>query len=598
MSDQQNKRIPIKYTSREFSEIRNDLLEIVERYYPNTFQDFSEGSFGSLMLDAVSYVGDQLSFYLDYNVNESFLDSAYQYGNIVRHGRVLGYKNTGRSSTFGQVALYVLVPSSPTSIGPDLLYTPILQRGTTFSSKNNKSFILTENVDFSINTNPRVVARVNDETGAPTHYAIKAYGNVVSGIMQQASYDLGPYERFQRIVINDPNIAEIVKVVDSQGNEYFEVDYLSQDIVYKEISNNNYQNDNVPSILKPMLVSRKFTVLRNRLSTTIQFGSGDPTADDVVANPQSVAMDIFGKNYTTDTTFDPTRLSLNKNFGIVPANTTITIAYRTISNGSNNIGVGGIDKIVDAKMNFPELQKLSVTKAQNVETSLEVLNETPITGDTSNPGIYEIKQQIYDTFPTQNRAVTQSDYENIALRMPGKFGSILRASVQRDPDSMKRNLNMYILGEDTAGKFVKCNSTIKNNLKTWLNNYRMINDTIDILDPYIINVSISFVVQSASNSDKHLVFEECLTALKQKFSTKLYIGEHINIAEIYKLLNLVPSEVDVISVQILPRTGAEYSSNTILIGKSISPDGGKLICPKNAVFEFKYPDVDFKGKIR
>ena len=154
--------------------------------------------------------------------------------------------------------------------------------------------------------------------------------------------------------------------------------------------------------------------------------------------------------------------------------------------------------------------------------------------------------------------------------MPGKFGSILRASVQRDPDSMKRNLNMYILGEDIAGKFVKCNSTIKNNLKTWLNNYRMINDTIDILDPYIINLSISFVVQSAPNSDKHLVFEECLA----------------------------PSVVDVISVQILPRTGAEYSSNTILIGKSISPDGGKLICPKNAVFEFKYPDVDFKGKIR
>ena len=113
MPNEQKKIIPINYTHREFESIREDLISIAERYYPDTFRDFSEGSFGALMVDAVAYVGDQLSFYLDYNVNESFLDTAYQYDNVLRHGRTLGYKYTGRPSTYGKVAIYVLVPASP-----------------------------------------------------------------------------------------------------------------------------------------------------------------------------------------------------------------------------------------------------------------------------------------------------------------------------------------------------------------------------------------------------------------------------------------------------------------------------------------------------
>jgi len=598
MPKDSNKSVPIKYTSREFSEIRNDLLEIVERFYPDKFQDWSEGSFGSLMIDSVAYVADQLSFYLDYNVNESFLDTAYQYGNITRHGKALGYKPRARSSAFGKVALFVLIPASATGLGPDQLYTPVLQRGTTFTSKNNISYILTQNVDFGLTTNPRVVARVNDTTGAPTFYAVKAYGDVVSGILQQNTYNIGPFERFKTISINDPNVVEIIKVVDAQGNEYFEVDYLSQDIVYKEISNNNYLNDNVPSILKPMLVSRKFTTTRNRSSTTIQFGSGDESADNVVAEPQSMAIDLFGKNYTTDIAFDPTRLSLNSNFGIAPSNTTITVAYRTLSGRNNSAGVGAINKVVNAKYNFSDVQKLSSTKIQDVEASLEVVNETPIIGDASTVGMLELKQQIFDTFPTQNRAVTQADYENIALRMPEKFGSVKRVSVQRDPDSMKRNLNMYVIAQDPTDKLMLLNRTIKNNLKIWLNQYRMINDTIDILDPFIINLGIDFVVQATPNANKHEVLEECISALKRKFETKFYIGEHLNISEVYKELNKIDSVVDVALVQIVPKIGTNYSSNSILINKNMSPNGTKLICPKNAIFEIKFPDVDFTGNIR
>ena len=179
MSSEQKKSLPINYTNREFTTIRSDLLELAERFYPEDFQDFSEASFGAMMIDAVAYVADQMALQIDFNINESFLDTAFETKNIIRHGRALGYKNPGRPSTFGVVAVYVLVPASSSGMGPDTRYIPILKRGTTFSSSNGASFVLTENVNFNDSKNEIVVARVNNTTGAPTHYAVKSYGNVV-----------------------------------------------------------------------------------------------------------------------------------------------------------------------------------------------------------------------------------------------------------------------------------------------------------------------------------------------------------------------------------------------------------------------------------
>ena len=313
MANNDKKFLPIDYTHREFTSIRADLLQMAERFYPDTFQDFSEASFGAMMIDAVAYVGDQLSLYLDYNVNESFLDTAFQYNNIVRHGRVLGYKNQGRPSTYGQVALYVQIPASTTGMGPDRSYGPVLRRGTTFTSENGLAFVLLENVNFNDPALQVIVSQQNNSTGAPTFYAIKAYGNVVSGRFGQEDIAVGAYERFRNLKLSDPNISEIISVVDSQGNQYFEVDYLAQDMIFKEITNKNFKNDNVPSILRPILVSRKFVLERDRYNAYLQFGSGKSGETNVVADPQRVALDIFGKDYVTDTTFDPSKLSTNEN---------------------------------------------------------------------------------------------------------------------------------------------------------------------------------------------------------------------------------------------------------------------------------------------
>ena len=597
MADNQKKIIPINYTNREFETIRQDLQEIAERLYPDSFQDFSEASFASLMMDAVAYVGDQLSFYMDYNVNESFLDTAYQFNNILRHGRVLGYKFTGRPSTYGIAAFYVQVPATSVGLGVNRNYAPILKRGSVFKSSTGLAYTLMENVNFADNKHPVVVGTTNS-AGAPTNYVIKAYGRVVSGQMMSEQVTVGSFQKFARLRLNTPNISEIISVLDSDGNEYYEVDYLAQDIIYKEISNTNYKNDNVPSIIKPFLVSRKFTVERNGPTVSLQFGSGKESSSDIAADPQSVSMDVFGKTYVTAKSFDPTRLSENEALGVVPENTTLTISMRVTNPGNSNIAAKQLNEVASVNMDFEDKTTLSQGLLQQVINSLEVENELPITGDVRNATSEEIKQRIYDTFPTQNRAVTQADYENLAYRMHSKFGSVKRVSVQRDPDSQKRNLNMYVVSENSFGKLEKTSSTIKRNLKVWLNQYRMINDTIDILDPYIVNLGIEFSIKTTPGMDKKLVIGRCIEALGKEFSSNYYIGESVVISDIYKTLNAVPGVLDVVKARLLNRTGANYSSATININKNLSPDGNQLIIPKNAIVEFKYKNTDFIGKAK
>ena len=597
MSSEQKKIVPIDYTHREYETIRRDLLQIVERFYPDNFKDWSEASFGSLMIDAVAYIGDQLSFYLDYNVNESFLDTAYQYSNILRHGRVLGYKYTGRPSTYGTVAFYIVIPASSTGIGPDTNYIPILKRGSRFSSQTGLNFVLTENIDFSDPKFPSVVATVDATTGAPTYYAIKARGNVVSGYFSQERIKIGSYQRFLRVALKASEVSEIISVTDSQGNEYFEVDYLAQDMILKELGNTNYKNDNVPSILKPILVSRKFAVERTRANTFLQFGSGKTGESNVVADPQSVAMDVFGKDYVTSTTFDPTRLSKNESLGIVPSNTTLTVTYRVTNPANSNITAGALNAVASARMDFANFDSLNATTVQTVIDSLEVFNEEPIMGDVTSPSSAEVKRRIFDTFPTQNRAVTQADYENLVYRMPAKFGSIKRCSTQKDPNSQKRNLNLYVVSEDSAGKLIKTNSTIKDNIKTWLNQYRMINDTIDILDPYILNIGIEFIIKAATGTNKFVLLDDAINTLAIKYSSPLYIGEPFYISDIYSELKNVKGLLDVLTVKLVNKTGAGYSFANININDNLSPDGSYLIVPANALVEIKFPETDIRGKV-
>jgi hypothetical protein len=331
----------------------------------------------------------------------------------------------------------------------------------------------------------------------------------------------------------------------------------------------------------------------------LQFGSGKSGESGIIADPAAVAMDVFGKSYISDMTFDPSRLTKTESMGMVPSDTVLTITYRVTNPTNSNYSVGSINSVASVSADFNDRAALNQSTIQEVINSFEVSNEEPIVGDVTNPTPDEIKRRIYDTFPTQNRAVTQADYENMIYRMPPKYGSVKRCSVQRDPDSRRRNLNVYIISEDRNGNFTQSNSTIKNNLKTWMNNYRMLSDTIDVLDAYIINFGIEFVVQPKKDTDKFTLVDTCIQKLVTEFNqTKYFIGEPISISDIYTKLSEVEGVKSVSSVVIKNKKGDNYSSVSFDINDNTSPDGSSVVIPKNAVAELKFPSVDITGKIR
>tara|TARA_R100000388_G_scaffold39514_1_gene30490 strand:- start:655 stop:2448 length:1794 start_codon:yes stop_codon:yes gene_type:complete len=592
---------PINYTSRDFESIKNDLENYAQRYYPTTFKDFSEASFGAMMLDMVAYVGDQLSFYADFQANESFLDSAITYDSVNRLSNTLGYKTPGAAKSTGQAAFYAIVPADANSRGPDLDYFPILQRGSLISSNAGAVFTLTENVDFTDPNNQVTVARVDNTTGNPTYFAIKAFGQVVSGQRREQTVSVEDYQRFLRIKIDDDNISEVLSIKDSQGNEYYQVDYLTQDVIVQEFQNTSDDRQVVPFIMKLRPVPRRFiTEFTTEGETFVQFGYGsqDNLTTDVVADPSDVVLDVSGRTYISDQNFDPTNLISTDKFGVVPTNTTLTIEYTANTSDTINLAVNGLSEVISPVLSFRDQATLDQGEVVNVIGSLEVTNEDPILGDTSIPTAEEIRERAFGTFASQNRAVTRVDYINLIYRMPSKFGKVKRANVVRDVDSLKRNLNVYLLSENSNGDLTEPNESLKENTAVWLNKYRMINDTIDVLNGKVINIGIRFKVLPELDVNRYELLEACVQKLKDEYiNIKFNIGEAIYISEIYKLLNEVPGVVDTTEVELVNKFGGLYSNFVFDIDSNLSDDGRFLIVPEDAAVEVLFPDTDIAGAV-
>jgi hypothetical protein len=593
---------PIDYTSRDFDSIRRDLENYAKRYYPDTYKDFNKASFGSLMLDTVAYIGDILSFYLDYQTNESFLETSIEYNNVIRLARQMGFKLNTSPSSYGVLTFYVQVPSASDTAGPNLDYAPVLRAGSIFSSTGGGLYTLLEDVDFSVSTNQVVVGTVDGTTGNPTNFVIRAQGRAVSGRTLFKEIELGDFQRFLRVDLENSRVAEVLSVTDSEGHEYVEVDHLSQNVIYKAIRNtNSATNSTVRNILKAVPVARRFTVEREGNRTHLQFGYGSDSEllSNSVVDPSNLVLDLNGRTYVTDLDFDPTKLISTDKFGIAPANTTLRIGYRVNLNNDVNAGVNTITSVDRPLFRFASQGSISQTLRNNVISSLEVLNEEPFVGDISLPSSDEIKQRVFGFYATQNRAVTIQDYQSICYGMPGKFGAIKRAAVIRDFDEFKRNLNLYVISEDTSGKLIPANVTLKNNLRNWILQYKVVNDTVDILDAQIVNFGINYVVVVDLGDNRFTVINRANAAIRDYILKNQYdIGESILITDFYKVLQKVKGVIDVVDLEIVDRSGGSYSSISYDFKEKLSADGRRIEGENNVVFELKFPNIDITGAIQ
>jgi len=455
-------------------------------------------------------------------------------------------------------------------------------------------------VQFKNDNNLVIVSKIDDTTGLPTEYAIKANGRVISGANARKTFTIGAFERFRKVSIGSANVAEILSVVDAEGNEYYEVDSLSQNIVYAETTNPNALADGVPSLLKPLVVTRRFTVERTAADTILQFGHGSDDAsnmNDDIFDPKNTILEMHAKNYFSDTEFDPNRLVENDKFGIGPSNTTLFVVYRNNFTNDVNAAVGSLSQITSTTFNFADQANLDTNTINTVQGSLEVDNEVPIIGGFSVPTAEEIRIKALNHFASQNRAVTKEDYKSFVYALPAKFGSIARCNIVRDANSTKRNLNLYVLTEDNNSFLIQANNTIKQNLKTWLSRVKMINDTIDILDANVVNIGIRFVILATQQENKYVALTDGVNAVKEKFNRKFEIGEPIYITDVMTALQAVPTIADVKKVTILNRVGGVYSDINYNIDLNKSADGRYITIPEDHVFEIKYPNADIIGTV-
>jgi hypothetical protein len=591
-----NKNVSIKYTSREFESIKEDLIEFAKRYYPDTYKDFSAASFGSLMLDTVAYTGDILSYYLDYHVNESFMDTSLEFDNVRKHARSLGYKFAGSPSSFGIVSLYILCPSNTDGTAPDTRYLPILKAGTSFSTNDGGSFILNEDVDFASSTSDVVAARfANNVT---TYFAVRNYAQVQSGVFNLAKIDLtnSTFEKFKKVRVGGSNISEIISVQDTEGNKYYEVEHLSQEVVFVDTTNKNAENDGVRSILKPYSTTRRYVLEQDDTGTYLQFGFGSEDIDDGgLTDPSRVALKMQGKNYISSKSFDPTKLISTNKLGISPYNTELSIVYRSNSPQTTNVSANSINQVTSKRFVFKDITVLTNSQRNFVENSLEVTNEEPITSISVDITVEELKQRAKSRFASQNRAVTKQDYESLVYNMPPKYGAVTRANIINDPSSTNRKLSLYLISQDNNGHLAQTSEVTKNNVKNWLNQYRSLNDQVEILDPKIVNFGIEFSISVDKKFSQPIVLRQCIEEIKKLFSNKLYIGEPLYLSRIYSVINRIDGVIDVKNIKFVNKTGGVYSLITLDLDKIVSKDGTYLMTPQNCIMELKFPEEDIKG---
>ncbi len=592
------KQTPINYTNRDFDSIKNDLINHAKRFYPDQVADFSQASFNSMILDSVAYVGDVLSYYLDYSVNESFLDTAIEAGNLRKHAKAVGFNYAGVSVAYGVVNVYVLVPANSTGTAPNTDYLGTLKKGAIFQSRNGMSFTLLEDIRFADPKCDFIAAQFDETSGATTYFAVRGFGQVSSGRIGGVEIDLTAetFAKFRRIRIGGTGINEVIDVVDSEGNRYYQVDYLSQETIYKETTNPLAASEGVRSIIKPFVTARRFVLEQDSSGTYLQFGFGSENSDDGgIADPSQVVLNLHARDHITDSSFDPNKLLGTDKLGVSPAGTRLVVTYKHNDGTSTSTGSGTITQVINSRIVFQDETILTSDVMNYVRNSLEVNNPKSITGDTAEISPEELRARTKTVFASQNRAVTAMDYRAATYRMPTTFGSIKRVQVIQDPNSLNRRIAMYLVSQNEDGHLERTHARTKSNLKVWLSKYKAVNDLVDIFDAKVLNFEIEFSIAVDLRYDTQNVLNIAVGRVKERFAETFEIGEPIYINDIKNLLSETEGVIDIKKLKISNKHSGAYSAHRLDFDKIKSKDGTIIIPPKNAILELKYPDLNIKG---
>jgi len=603
----------ISYINKDFNDIRSQIINFSQTYFPNTYTDFSPASPGMMFIEQASYVSDVLSFYLDNQIQETYLQYARQFDNLYDLAYMFSYKPKATGLAYVDMDLYQQVPAKVegVTIVPDYNYSLIVGDNTTFNTQTGQTFIIESRVDFSVSSSsdPTEVSISQITNGEPSYYLLKKNRRGVSGVVNTENVTLGAYQQFPTILINATNIGNIIDIFDGQGNQYYEVDYLGQDLIYDSIENtntndpNNYQNGDAPYILRTKSTNNRFvTRFLDETTLQIQFGSGEPLQIDeqITPNPDNVGIGLpFGQSKLT-TAFSPTNFIFTNTYGTAPSNTTLTIRYLTGGGTSANVNANTINVLNTQNSKFKNASLSNTGIAQFIFNSLAANNPTAASGGGNGDTIEEIRQNSLASYNTQQRNVTADDYLIRALSMPSKFGDLSKAFTTKpsvkDPDTI---LDLYVLAYNTNNNLVVPSSTIKTNLQTYLNQYRMIGDTVNIKDAFIINIAVNFEVVVLPNFNNNDILARCITSLQDYFNINRWqINQPIILSELSVLIDTIPGVQTVQNVQITNKAGTNIGYSQYAYDIPGATQSG-IIYPSldPSIFEVKNPSSDITGRV-
>jgi hypothetical protein len=605
----------IKYINRDFESFRSRLIEFSQTYFPSTYNDFSPTSPGMMFMEQSSYVGDVLSFYLDNQFQETFIQYAQQTNNVFELAYMFGYrpKTTGVAQT--SVDFYQQLPSINDGTGnyiPDYSYSITVNENTTITSQNGASFIIQDKIDFSVSSSldPTEISVYQISGNIPQYFLLKKSRNAISSNINTTNFSFGLPQQFATINIQANNIIKILDVTDSDGNIWYEVDHLAQEMVFDSIKNTNINDpnkiDDTPFLLKLKKVARRFATRFTSLSNLqIQFGAGSPsdTTEEITPNPNNVGIGLPFKKDKLTTAFSPLNFLYTGTYGISPANTTLTIRYLTGGGVDSNITANSLTNLNTGNTKFNN-SNLNSTTANYIFASISATNPTAATGGRGGDTLEEIRQNTLALVPSQKRSVTADDYLIRALSMPSEYGAVSKAYIEQpkltdNQVSTIETLNLYVLSLNSSGQLDYAGPTLKSNLRTYLSQYRMIGDNIEIRDAYIINIGVNFEIIVLPEYNNSEVLLSCISSIQSYFLIdKWQLNQPIMIRDLYILLDKIKGVQTVKTVSIINKAGTStgYSQYAYDIEGATQ---NQVIYPSldPSIFELRFPNQDIKGKV-
>ncbi len=610
----------IVYTERNFNSFRNSLINYSQTYFPNTYNDFSTDSTGMLFIEMAAYVGDVLSFYLDNQIQETFIQYARQEQNLFDLAYMLGSKPKVTTAATVDVAIYQLLPNKIDVNGasvPDFDYALKIPSGFQLTSNENASInFITEDVcDFSVSSSqdPTDISIYSLSANTPQRFLLKKTRKAISGTINSIQSVFNAPSKYPTVNINASSIINVLDCFDSDGNQWHEVLNLAQDTVFTTKINASYTDpnaiqDDAPNLLNLKQVQRRFTT-RFLNSTTLQLGFGAGTVtdndEDLVPNPDNVGTGLaFSKDKLT-AAYSPLNFMFTDTYGIAPANTTLTIRYLTGGGLSANVESGTLTNFNNEGVVFKNPDLTNTPLANIIFNSLATNNILAADGGQGADTVEEIRQNALGNFQNQLRTVTQQDYLIRALSMPANIGTIAKAFIQPTKvaeygiGELPTILDMYVLSYNSNKTLRTASSTLKQNLKTYLSEYRMINDSIKIKDAYIINITCEFDIIVLPNFNNNEVILNCINSLTEYFSIDNWnINQPILLKSLSILIDKVEGVQTVTNVFIKNIAGASKGYSDYSYDISAATNNG-IIYPSvdPMIFELKYPTSDIVGRV-